>query len=139
MTDLRNVLARPAVAGAVRVLAVDRVTAEVVPALAAVGIRPILLKGPSIARWLYPSGGRSYGDTDLLVPPADFARAGSVLERPGPKVLREQRFSPPVRQVAADELLQPVDLVVERGGELGPQRRVERWRCGPPAIPEPAP
>jgi len=64
----------------VRALAVDRVTAEVVPALAAVGIRPILLKGPSIARWLYPSGGRSYGDTDLLVPPADFAPAGSVLE-----------------------------------------------------------
>jgi hypothetical protein len=36
------------------------------------GIPTILLKGPSIARWLYPSGGRTYIDTDLLVPARDL-------------------------------------------------------------------
>jgi hypothetical protein len=43
------------------------------------GISSIVLKGPSIARWLYPSGGRTYVDTDLLVPGADFGRAADVL------------------------------------------------------------
>jgi hypothetical protein len=42
-----------------------------------------LLKGPSIARWLYPSGGRSYVDTDLLVPAWEFNRAGAVLKSLG--------------------------------------------------------
>jgi hypothetical protein len=68
---------------AIRALAVDRVTAEVVRAFDEAGIPCILLKGPSIARWLYPAGGRSYGDTDLLVAPPDFARAGAVLEDRG--------------------------------------------------------
>lgn len=69
----------PALLQALRTLAVDRVTVEVIPALAAAGIPSILLKGPSIARWLYPSGGRPYGDTDLLVPADQFRRAGEVL------------------------------------------------------------
>ena len=42
-----------------------------------------MLKGPSIARWLYPSGGRSYVDTDLLVPACEFNRAGAVLKSLG--------------------------------------------------------
>jgi hypothetical protein len=42
-----------------------------------------LLKGPSIARWLYPSGGRTYVDTDLLVPACEFSRAGAVLKSLG--------------------------------------------------------
>lgn len=64
-------------------LAVDRRTAEVAGALKAAGIPSILLKGPSIARWLYPGGGRGYGDTDLLVAPAAFAPAEAVLRRLG--------------------------------------------------------
>jgi hypothetical protein len=42
-----------------------------------------LLKGPSIAQWLYPSGGRSYVDTDLLVPAYEFSHAGAVLKSLG--------------------------------------------------------
>ncbi len=47
------------------------------------GIPTILLKGPSIARWLYPSGGRTYVDTDLLVPAGEFSRAETVLRSLG--------------------------------------------------------
>ena len=60
-------------------LYVDRVTGEVVAALNDASIPAILLKGPSIARWLYPEGGRMYRDTDLLIPPSRFAHAESVL------------------------------------------------------------
>lgn len=68
-----------AVADAVRTLAIDRVTAQVVAAMRLEGVSPILLKGPSFAAWLYPGGGRSYLDTDLLVSPACFGRAQAVL------------------------------------------------------------
>ncbi len=68
---------------AAQTMAVDQVTAEVVRALQHRGIPPILLKGPAIARWLYPEGGRSYGDTDLLVPPGDFGRSEAVLGQLG--------------------------------------------------------
>lgn len=68
---------------AARALGCDQVSAEVVGALQAAGIPAILLKGPSIARWLYPSGGRTYVDTDLLVPAAEFGRAGTVLRSLG--------------------------------------------------------
>jgi hypothetical protein len=68
-----------AVVKAIGTLGVDRVTAEVVTAFKECGIPSILLKGPSIARWLYPRGGRGYGDTDLLVPGCHFAQAAAVL------------------------------------------------------------
>jgi len=59
---------------------VDRWTAEVVTAFGAKGIRPILLKGPAIARWLYSdTGARSYCDVDVLVSPAQLAAAEEVL------------------------------------------------------------
>ena len=64
---------------AARTLSIDRVTAEVVSAFDAAGIASILLKGPSIARWLYPEGGRSYCDSDLLVPPGELDHAKAVL------------------------------------------------------------
>ncbi len=48
-------------------------------ALRDASVEAILLKGPSIAQWLYPSGGRSYTDTDILVPGHDFGRATGVL------------------------------------------------------------
>jgi hypothetical protein len=69
----------PKLAGAIRALNCDRVTAEVVTAMNVRGVASILLKGPSIARWLYPGGGRTYGDTDLLVRTTDFNRAEDVL------------------------------------------------------------
>jgi hypothetical protein len=66
-----------------RTMAVDQVTAEAVTAFDTAGIPVILLKGPSIAAWLYPEGGRAYGDSDLLVRAADLAGAGDVLRGMG--------------------------------------------------------
>jgi Uncharacterised nucleotidyltransferase len=64
----------------VMTLHVDRVTAEVVPAMRARGTRPLLLKGPSIATWLYiDRASRPYGDVDLLVEPRSYADAEHVL------------------------------------------------------------
>jgi len=70
----------PAIVTAARVLRVDSVTAEVVTAMRRAGIRPLLLKGPSTAAWLYGDGAaRPYGDTDLLVAPKAYRPAGDVL------------------------------------------------------------
>jgi hypothetical protein len=72
-----------------RTLAVDALTGEVVAALRAAGLRCMLIKGPTIALWLYdPRAPRSYVDTDLLVAPRDLDAAQRVLEglgfAPGP-------------------------------------------------------
>ena len=73
-----------AVTAAARTLAVDQVTAEVVTALRASGVEPLLLKGPSFAAWLYPAQTlRSYVDSDLLVAPDDQAQAAIVLQSLG--------------------------------------------------------
>lgn len=61
----------------------DRITGEVVAALRDAGVPVILLKGPSVARWLYPAGGRSYVDSDLLVPVSAADRAEEVLRSLG--------------------------------------------------------
>ncbi len=67
-------------------LSMDLVTAEVVTALDAAGVKSILLKGPSVARWLYDGPGlRAYADCDLLVAPSDIPRAE--------RVLRDLRFA----------------------------------------------
>jgi hypothetical protein len=72
-----------ALAAAARALSCDQIAAEVTRALRAAEVPAILLKGPSIARWLYPTGGRSYTDTDILVPGHDFGRAQDVLRSLG--------------------------------------------------------
>src|SRR3954468_19053260 len=64
-------------------LRVDAATAEVARALDAAAIPHILLKGPSVARWLYPEGGRGYSDSDLLVSPSSVQAAEAVLESMG--------------------------------------------------------
>lgn len=68
-----------AVLGAMRALAVDAVTFEMVAALRAHGVRPILMKGAALRTWLYPDGGRTYGDVDLLVAPGEHPQARRVL------------------------------------------------------------
>ena len=63
---------------------VDAITAEVLRQLQGDGVRPVLLKGPTFASWLYTDGSpREYVDTDLLVAPADLPRARDVLSRLG--------------------------------------------------------
>ena len=65
-------------------LRVDAATAEVLRAFDAAGVESLLLKGRSIARWLYSEADpRPYRDCDLLVRPADMRAAEAVLERLG--------------------------------------------------------
>jgi hypothetical protein len=73
-----------AVVAAAQRLSVDYATASVIRAFDAEGIPCILLKGASIARWLYePEDARAYADGDLLVPPERFDGAVRVLVKLG--------------------------------------------------------
>lgn len=58
-------------------LAIDAVTVEAWTALERAGTRPIVLKGPSTARLLYPGEVRISQDVDLLIDPRREARARS--------------------------------------------------------------
>ncbi|HEX3281766.1 MAG TPA: nucleotidyltransferase family protein [Pyrinomonadaceae bacterium] len=63
-----------------RALKHERYITRVLTLLHREGIEPILVKGWSVAR-LYPERGlRPYGDIDLCIAPADFARAERVLK-----------------------------------------------------------
>jgi hypothetical protein len=66
-----------------RNFAVDALTAEVAGAFGGEGIETLVLKGPVLAKWLYPGEVRPYVDTDLMVAPDDRARAVGVLGRLG--------------------------------------------------------
>lgn len=67
-----------------RAMLIDRVTAEVHRALADNGIPAVVLKGPAIANWLYDRDEvRGYGDSDLLIPHAEWEHAGRVLSELG--------------------------------------------------------
>jgi Uncharacterised nucleotidyltransferase len=66
-----------------RNFAVDALTAEVAGAFGCEEIETLVLKGPVLARWLYPSQVRPYVDCDLMVAPGSRARAVGVLERLG--------------------------------------------------------
>ena len=81
-----------AAARAIRGLRLDIVTAEVASSLDPQLVF-ILLKGPSIARWLYPGlADRSYVDVDILIDPADLKRASACLVQMG--------FSTPVPELS---------------------------------------
>ncbi len=68
---------------AVRMLLIDRLTAEIAGGFEAEGIETIVLKGPALAAWLYPGELRPYGDSDLMVAPRDWERAVALLRRQG--------------------------------------------------------
>ncbi|MGI8904714.1 MAG: nucleotidyltransferase family protein [Solirubrobacteraceae bacterium] len=69
---------------AARAIALDAALAEVAGALHEQGIRPLLIKGPAVASWLYDDPGeRPYADLDLLVAPDLFQSAGTTLARLG--------------------------------------------------------
>jgi hypothetical protein len=74
----------PEVLTVAQTLAVDRTAAEVISALDRAGIRGILLKGASLAEWLYEEGPpRSYRDCDVLVAPPDIDGAEAILSTLG--------------------------------------------------------
>ena len=62
----------PGLHAAMRTLRIDAATAEVVNVLREGGVPSILLKGPSVARWIYDGASRPYGDCDLLVRRSDL-------------------------------------------------------------------
>jgi Uncharacterised nucleotidyltransferase/Transglutaminase-like superfamily len=68
---------------AMRTLRIDAATAEVVGVLRDAGVPSILLKGPSIARWIYDGGSRPYGDCDLLVRRSDLDASERILRTLG--------------------------------------------------------
>jgi hypothetical protein len=68
---------------AVRSLAIDRLTAEIVGKFAEEGIESLVLKGPALAEWLYRDEVRPYGDSDLMVAPESWNQAVAVLNRLG--------------------------------------------------------
>ena len=64
--------------------------AEAAATLSDAGIRSVVLKGPSIGRWLYDTTQeRSYGDSDLLVAPGDVPAAEKVIISLGYRRLSE--------------------------------------------------
>jgi Uncharacterised nucleotidyltransferase len=75
----RENAARSAVMAAAQAAVVDRATAGVVRALRGHDVRPVLLKGPVLERWLYEHEPRPYVDVDLLVSPDDRPRAEQTL------------------------------------------------------------
>jgi hypothetical protein len=84
-------------------LALDDLCARAVTALAGRGVDAVVLKGPTLAGWLYPGEHRHYDDCDLLVAPDALETARGWLRESG-----FVRFEPPtVRpglELAAAEL-----------------------------------
>ncbi|MFL5338345.1 MAG: nucleotidyltransferase family protein, partial [Geminicoccaceae bacterium] len=69
---------------AFRHLALHSAFATLVQTLRIRGIRPVLIKGPAIAQWLYDDPReRPYGDIDLLIEPDQFALAEQVMAEHG--------------------------------------------------------
>ncbi len=117
---------RSARVDAFRRLALDSTLATLVPAMRARGVRPVLIKGPATARWLYDDPrARAYGDIDLLIAPDAFALAGRVMAehgftriedalRPGEYTTHHERWIRPGTQRIKVELhrtLLPLDAV----------------------------
>jgi hypothetical protein len=77
---------------AFRRLTLERALAEISQLLTSRGARPLLLKGPAFARWLYedPSE-RPYGDIDLLVAPDRLETAARGLSDLGYQQLDTER------------------------------------------------
>ncbi|HET6922880.1 MAG TPA: nucleotidyltransferase family protein [Anaeromyxobacteraceae bacterium] len=83
--------------------AASRLAREVLAALVAVGIRPVVLKGRPLAERLWPQAWmRPCGDLDLLVPEGDLGASISALARLGYRAIGGDvpgRWRPPVSGV----------------------------------------
>jgi hypothetical protein len=118
-----------AVLATARTLGLDALTVEVLRAFRAAGCRSVLLKGQAFRRHLYADGSpRSYGDIDLLVAPADLARAGAVLASLGFEKGLDHRDHPGLVEPHAEEWGRPggprvVDLHWRIAGVGAPAQR----------------
>ena len=77
---LLETLHRQALGGTMWELRHQQVVAEMLAALAQIGVEPVLFKGTALAYSLFPGPAlRTRGDTDLFVPPRDKARTLDAL------------------------------------------------------------
>ena len=72
-------------------LALSGATAELARRFRAERVSWVLLKGPSLAEWLYPMGGRDYGDIDILVSESELPKARAILTSLGYREIRHFR------------------------------------------------
>ena len=94
-------------------LRIDAATAEVVRAFSAADVQCRVLKGPAIARWLYPADQpRGYVDSDLLVRPGDAEKAEAVLARLGFERGFDDRALPDWWREHGSEWWRPLDGVL---------------------------
>ena len=92
-------------------LALEALAVEVTTELERSGIENIVLKGPSVIRWLYPSDTDRYSvDVDLLVAPADLERAEATLAVRGFQPLERRRDDKHARSWMRPGEPLPVDL-----------------------------
>jgi hypothetical protein len=119
----------PAVLATVKGLLVDQAAGQVIDALRGHGVRAILLKGASFARWLYDDGGaRPYNDVDLLVAPDQLATAGQVLAGLG-YVLRCSGAAPGERADHATNWDRHDSPAIDLHNTLSGRLRVSPERC----------
>ena len=92
-------------------LALEALAVEVTTAFERSGIASILLKGPAVTRWLYPASTDRYSvDVDLLVAPADLARAEAALAQLGFEPFEPRRDDKHARSWVRPGDALPVDL-----------------------------
>jgi hypothetical protein len=92
-------------------LALEALAVEVTTAFERSGVASILLKGPSVVRWLYPAPTDRFSvDVDLLVAPAHFARAEAVLAKLEFEPFEPRRDDRHARSWVRSRDVLPVDL-----------------------------
>jgi len=92
-------------------LVLEALAVEVTTAFERSGIASILLKGPSVIRWLYPATTDRYSvDVDVLVAPADHQRAETVLAQLDFEPFEPRRDDKHARSWARTRDALPVDL-----------------------------
>lgn len=92
-------------------LALEALAVEVTTELERSGIATIILKGPSVIRWLYPADTDRYSvDLDLLIAPADLERAETTLAVCGFEPLEPRREDKHARSWMRPGEPLPVDL-----------------------------
>lgn len=92
-------------------LALEALALEVTTELEGSGIPNVLLKGPSVIRWLYPETTDRYSvDVDLLVAPAELERAEAILAGLGFEPFEPRRDDKHARSWMRRGEALPVDL-----------------------------
>jgi hypothetical protein len=99
---------------AAQALALDAFAADVGAVLQSADIRFVLLKGPTVARWLYGTAEvRGYLDVDLLVHPDDLEQTRGILERRSLEISFLEEALPHGRRPHAENWVNPLGLSVD--------------------------